>query len=68
MVGEDFEYVFYKVGEETYILAKALLEELKKRQSLRERWLRRFWAKNWWAWNITHLTGRELGRFILLSL
>jgi isoleucyl-tRNA synthetase len=31
MVGEDFEYVFYKVGEGTYILAKALLEEVKKK-------------------------------------
>jgi isoleucyl-tRNA synthetase len=34
MVGEDFEYVFYKVGEETYILAKALLEEVKKKANL----------------------------------
>ena len=29
MVGEDYDYVFYKVGEETYILAKALLESFK---------------------------------------
>jgi len=29
MVGEDYEYVFFKSGEETYILAKELLESVK---------------------------------------
>ena len=34
MVGEEFEYVFFKSGDETYILAKALLEEIKKKIKL----------------------------------
>jgi isoleucyl-tRNA synthetase len=29
MVGEEYNYVFFRVGEETYVLAKALLESLK---------------------------------------
>ncbi|MCX8164410.1 MAG: isoleucine--tRNA ligase [Aquificaceae bacterium] len=29
MVGEEYEYIFYRVGEETYVVAKELLESLK---------------------------------------
>ncbi|WP_448587432.1 isoleucine--tRNA ligase [Thermocrinis sp.] len=35
MVGEDYEYVFYESEGETYILAKALVEEIEKKAGLK---------------------------------
>ena len=35
MVGEDYEYVFYQVGDETYIIAKELVEDFENTTQLK---------------------------------
>jgi len=59
MVGEDFEYVFYKVGEETYILAKALLEEVKKKAKLEGEVVKEVLGKELGGLGVLHTLRRE---------